>query len=40
MSQKMIFLEKYFQNCKGLKKLDTNHVPHAPKDDFQKKSKF
>ena len=35
--QKIIFLEKYFQNQKGLKKLDTNHVPHAPKEDFQKK---
>jgi len=38
--QKMIFLKKYFQNEKGLKKLGTKHVPHAPKEDFQKKSKF
>ena len=36
----MIFLKKYFQNRKGLQKLDTKHVPHAPKEDFQKKSKF
>ena len=32
--QKMIFLKKYFQNWKGRQKLDTNHVPHAPKEDF------
>ena len=36
----MIFLKKYFQNRKGLQKLDTKHVPHAPKEDFQKKSKI
>ena len=34
------FFEKYFQNRKGLQKLGTKHVPHAPKEDFQKKSKF
>ena len=38
--QKMEILKKYLQNRKGLKKLDTKHVPHAPKGDFQKKSKF
>ena len=27
----MIFLKKYFQNRKGLQKLSTKHVPHAPK---------
>ena len=27
----MIFLKKYFQNRKGLQKLDTKHVPHSPK---------
>ena len=27
----MIFLKKYFQNRKGLQKLGTKHVPHAPK---------
>ena len=37
---KMKILKKYFQNRKGLKKLDTKHVPHAPKEDFQEKSKF
>ena len=38
--QKKTFLKKYFQNQKGLQKLGTKHVPHAPKEDFQKKSKF
>ena len=38
--QKMIFLKKYFQNRKGLQKLGTKHMPHAPKEDFQKQSKF
>jgi len=38
--QKTKILKKYFQNQKGFKKLDTKHVPHAPKEDFQKKSKF
>ena len=28
--QKMIFLKKYFQNWKGLQKLDTKHVLHSP----------
>ena len=36
----MIFFKKYFQNLKGLKKFDTKHVPHAPKEDSEKKSKF
>ena len=36
----MIFLKKYFQNQKGLQKLGTKHVPHAPKEDFQKKVKI
>ena len=36
----MIFLKKHFQNRKGLQKLGTKPVPHAPKEDFQKKSKF
>ena len=36
----MIFLKKYFQNQKGLQKLHMKHVPHAPKEDFQKKSNF
>ena len=36
----MIFSKKYFQNWKGLKKLGTKQVPHAPKEDFQKKSNF
>ena len=38
--QKMIFLKKYFQNQKGLQKLGTKHGPQAPREDFQKKSKF
>ena len=29
----MIFLKKYFQNRKGLQKLDTKHVPHSPKEE-------
>ena len=36
----MIFLKKYFQNQKGLQKLGTKHGPQAPREDFQKKSKF
>ena len=36
----MKILKKYLQNQKGLQKLDTEHVPHAPKEDFQKKAKF
>ena len=32
----MIFLKKYLKNRKGLQKLDTKHVPNAPKEDFQK----
>ena len=32
----MNFLKKYFQNRKGLQKLGTKHVPHAPKEDFKK----
>ena len=36
----MIFLKKYFQNRKGLKKLGTKHVQHAPKKDFQKSQNF
>ena len=36
----MKILKKYVQNRKGLQKLDIKHVPHAPKEDFQKKSKF
>ena len=27
------FLKKYFQNRKGLQKLDTKHVPHSPKEE-------
>ena len=27
----MKILKKYLQNQKGLKKLDTKHVPHPPK---------
>ena len=34
------FFEKYFQNRKGLQKLDTKHVPHVHKENFQKKSIF
>ena len=37
---KMIFLKKYFQNRKGLQKLDTKNVPHAPKEYFQKNKKI
>ena len=33
-------LKKLFHNQKGLQKLHTEHVPHAPKKDFQKKLKF
>ena len=36
----MIFLKKYFQNQKGLQKLDTKNVPHAPKEYFQKNKKI
>ena len=36
----MIFLKKYFQNQKGLQKLDTKHVAHAPKENFQKSKKI
>ena len=36
----MFFLKKYFQNRKGLQKLSTEHVPHAPKEDFKKKVIF
>ena len=36
----MIFLKKYFQNWKGLKKLGTKHVPHTPKENFQKSKNF
>ena len=36
----MIFLKKYFQNRKGPQKLGTKHVPHAPKEDFQKSQNF
>ena len=36
----MIFSKKKFQNRKGLQNLGTKHVPHAPKENFQKKSKF
>ena len=35
----MKILKKYFQNQKGLQKLDTKHVPYAPKEYFQKKAK-
>jgi len=38
--QKNENFEKLFQNRKGLKKLDTKHVPHAPKNNFLKKSAF
>ena len=38
--QKTKILKKYFQNWKGLRKLDTRHVPHATKKDFQKKVKI
>ena len=38
--QKMKILKKYLQNQKGLQILDTKHVPHAPKEHFQKKAKF
>ena len=36
----MISFKKYIQNRKGLQKLGTKHVPHAPKEDFQKKQRF
>ena len=39
-SQKTKIWKKYFQNWKGLRKLDTRHVPHATKKDFQKKVKI
>ena len=29
------FFKTNFQNQKGLQKLDTKHVPHSPKEDFQ-----
>ena len=28
-------LKRYLQNQKGLKKLDTKHVPHNPKENFE-----
>ena len=40
MRKKMKILKKYFQNRKELQKLDTKHVPLAPKEDYFKKSKF
>ena len=36
----MIFLKKKFQNRKWLQNLGTKHVPHAPKENFQKKVKI
>ena len=39
-AQKMKILKKYVQNQKGLQKWDIKHVPHAPKENFQKNSKF
>ena len=36
----MKILKKYFQNWKGLQKLDTKHVPHAQKKIFFKSQNF
>ena len=36
----MKILKNCFQNLKGLYKLDTKHVSHAPKKDFQKSNFF
>ena len=36
----MKILKKFLLKRKGRKKLGTKYVPHAPKEDFQKKTKF
>ena len=36
----MKILKNCFQNLKGLYKLDTKHVSHAPKEDLLKSQKF
>ena len=36
----MEILRQHLQNRKVLQKLDTKHVPHAPKEDFLKKVKI
>ena len=40
LSQKNENFEKIFPKLKGIKKLDTEHVPHAPKEEILKKSIF
>ena len=36
----MKILKNCFQNLKGLYKLDTKHVSHAPKEDLLKRQNF
>ena len=36
----MKIFKRFLQNRKGLQKLDTKHIPHVPKEDFQKKVKI